>query len=525
MKRVLITESIDREGIERLKEQAAVTIKEGLTAGELKEVIGEYQALIIRSKTRVTSEIIEAGKNLNVIGRAGVGVDNIDLKMATRNGVVVVNAPQGNIIAAAEHTLALMLSLARNIPLAHYSLKNGAWKKKTFMGVELYKKTLGIIGLGQIGKLVAQRVQGFGMKTIAADPYLSTEQAQKMGVELLPLSQVLKEADFLTLHTPKNKKTYHLIGTAEIGMMKRGCRLINCARGGIVDEDALYEALKEGRLAGAALDVFEEEPQGCKRFSPLNNVILTPHLGASTREAQRNVSLDIAREVLSILQGGISSCTVNLSPPSTRDYENVKYYLPLAYQMGQIYRQTENGAQNKIKILYQGKIACCTTTLITNTLLQGLLTGTTDEYINPINAPLIARERGIKVVESKNTSSSHYKNLIHVKIYAGKDLFEISGTLFGTDKPCIIQFGQYSIDLAPTENMLLIKHQDRPGIIGQVGSLLGEHNINIASMRVGREKVGGKAIMVLELDTPLENTLRKELEAIEFIGEVRSIHL
>lgn len=525
MKRVLITEAIDDEGIARLKEKTAVTLKDGMTNGELKAMIGDYQALIIRSKTQVTSEIIQAGKNLKVIGRAGVGVDNIDLNMATRNGVVVLNAPRGNTMAAAEHTLALMLSLARNIPYAHNSLKNGEWRKKDFVGVELYKKTLGIIGLGQIGRLVAQRVHAMGMKTLAYDPYINKDQAQKMGVELVPLPQLLKNADFLTIHTPKNKKTYHLLGSQQIQMMKKGCRLINCARGGIVDEDALYQALKEGYLAGAALDVFEEEPQGFKRFSPLDNVILTPHLGASTWEAQRNVSLDVAREVLAILEGQISSCTVNISSPPTLDYERIKEYLPLAYQMGQLYRQIKNGAQKKIQVLYQGGISCYTTTLLTNTILQGLLQDTTDEFINPINAPLIARERGIRVMESKKSCSPHYTNLIHLKVFEENGLFEMSGTLFGKKEPRIVKLGQYSIDLVPTGYMLFIKHQDRPGIIGQVGKILGDYHINIASMRVGREKVGGKAIMVLELDTPLKGKILEELEALEFIWEAKSIYL
>lgn len=525
MKRVLITEAIDKEGITSLEEENHVTIQEGLTQERLLEIISKYHALIIRSRTEVTKEIIEAGKNLRVIGRAGVGVDNIDLETATRKGVVVLNAPKGNTIAAAEHTIALMLSLARNIPHAHYSLKQGDWKKKDFLGVELYNKTLGIIGLGQIGSLVARRVMALGMKRIAFDPYIHEKQAQKMGVTLVGLEEVLKMSDFLTIHTPKSNKTYHLIGSSEIQMMKPTLRLINCARGGVIDEDALYEALERRAIAGAALDVFEEEPEGFKRFAPLKNVILTPHLGAATREAQKNVSMDIAREVKKMLNGQVSSCTVNIPYTPQEDYENIKEYLPLCYQMGAFYRQIKNGAQNKIQILYQGPISCFNTTLLTNTILQGFLTGTTHEFINQINAPLMAKERGIIVTESKKSCSPHYTNLISFIVKEKEGPFEISGTLFGKKEPRIVRLGKYTIDLMPTEDMLLIKHKDRPGMIGQVGTYLGAREVNIAGMRVGREKVGGDAIMVLQLDTPLQEELLEEIRSIPLIREARSIHL
>lgn len=525
MKKILITEAIHEKGIERLEREAQVTIKEGLNEEGLEECIGEYDALIIRSRTEVTPGIIQRGKKLKVIGRAGVGVDNIDLETATRRGIVVLNAPRSNTIAAAEHTIALMLSLARNIPQAHRSLQKREWKKKEFLGVELNNKTLGIIGLGQIGALVARRVQAFGMKSIAFDPYINREKAQKIGVTLKDLDQVLKESDFLTIHTPKNNKTYHLIGLHEIKRMKRGVRLINCARGGILDEGALFEALKEGILAGAALDVFEEEPEGFKRFAQLKNVILTPHLGASTEEAQKNVALHIAREVKKILKKEVSSCAVNLPLPPQEDYENVREYLPLAFQMGKLYQQIRNGSQNRIQILYQGPMASNTTTLLTNTILQGLLSGTIHEYVNQINAPLLAKERGILVTESKKSCSENYNHLISLKVEEEEGPFTISGTLFGREEPRIVHLGQYTIDLMLTENMLLIKHRDRPGMIGQVGSILGAKGINIAGMRVGRDRVGGNAIMVLQLDSPLPKELLNHLQAIDYVEEARSIKL
>ena len=397
--KVLVSDQISELGVAKIREKALVDVKTDLTPDQLIEIIPEYDALVVRSSTKVTRAVLEAGKKLKVVGRAGVGIDNIDVEAATEQGIIVINAPEGNTISAAEHAIAMMTSLARNIPAASMSLKAGEWKRNMFMGVELYKKTLGVIGIGRIGSEVIKRAKAMGMDILAYDPYISVERAEKLGVTLTSLEEIYRKADFITMHTPLTKATHHMISTEEIAMMKDGVRIINCARGGLLDEEALYEALKSGKVAGAALDVFEEEPVVCNPICELNNVIVTPHLGASTQEAQINVAVQVAEQVVNALLGEplVSAVNVSVIPPET--LADVKPFIPLMKTLGSFYTQVYNGQVEAIDILYSGEIANYPVTPLTNSFLIGLLSVILQDTVNYVNAPTVAKQRGIKVRE------------------------------------------------------------------------------------------------------------------------------
>lgn len=524
--KVLVSDPVSEKGIQLLSSIAQVDVKPNLSSQEIIEIIGGYDALLVRSGTKVTADVIGAGKKLKVIGRAGVGVDNIDVEKATEQGILVLNAPEGNTISAAEHTMALMLSLARNIPPASSSLKAGQWQRNKFVGLELYKKCLGIIGLGRIGSEVAKRARAFGMKVLAYDPYISAEQAEKIGVVAQNLEEILPQADFITLHIPKTSSTKHLLGAEELAKMKDGVRIINCARGGLIDEKALYEAIVAGKVAGAALDVFEEEPPANNNpLLQLEQVITTPHLGASTQEAQVNVAVQVAEEIMHVLKGEPLHMAVNAPVLPPKLLGEIEPFVPLMKILGSFYMQVFNGRVEIIEITYSGSIAEYPVTSLTTALLIGFLRVMLNSNVNFVNAPLIAKQRGIKVKEITSKGDSIFNNLIAVKVTAGEQSYSVAGTIFGRNDIRIVQIGDYRIEVVPSRFMLVCKYTDKPGVIGKVGTILGNNNINIAGMQVGRREAGGEAIMVLQVDNHVQEKVLNELKTVEHILSAKAVEI
>ncbi|MCR3922122.1 MAG: phosphoglycerate dehydrogenase [Firmicutes bacterium] len=524
--KILVSDSISELGIAKLQEKAQVDVKTNLTVEELVTIIPEYDALIVRSATKVTRPIIAAGKSLKVIGRAGVGVDNIDVDAATEHGIIVINAPEGNTISAAEHTIAMMTSLARNIPAASASLKAGEWKRNNFLGVELYKKTLGVIGIGRIGSEVIKRAKVMGMHILAYDPYISVENAEKLGITLTSLEEIYRKADFITIHTPKTKTTHHMIGAAEIAMMKDGVRIINCARGGLLEETALCEGLSSGKIAGAALDVFEEEPAVCNPICEFPNVIVTPHLGASTAEAQVNVAVQVAEQVISILMGEppVTPVNVPVIPPET--LADVKPFVPLMETLGSFFTQVYGGQAEAIDIYYNGNIANFPVAPLTTSFLIGFLSTILEDTVNYVNAPVIAKQRGIKVREVMSTTVENFTSLITVAIRRSDGGIQtIAGTIFNNNDIRIVQIDQYRIEVIPSRYMLVTNHMDVPGVVGKCGVILGEENINIAGMQVGRQSIGGEAVMVLQVDSPVADKTLDKLLSLEGMFSIKFVQL
>ena len=524
--KILVSDPVSEEGIQLLNGIAQVDAKPNLSPEEIVEVIGGYDALLVRSGTKVTAEVIKAGKKLKVIGRAGVGVDNIDVGKATEQGILVINAPDGNTISAAEHTMALMLSLARNIPPASSSLKAGQWQRNKFVGLELYKKCLGIIGLGRIGSEVAKRARAFGMKVLAYDPYISAEQAEKVGVVALGLEEILPQADFITLHIPKTSTTMHLLGAEELAKMKQGVRIINCARGGLVDEQALYEAITAGKVAGAALDVFEKEPPANDNpLLQLAQVISTPHLGASTQEAQVNVAVQVAEEITHVLKGEPLHMAVNAPVLPPKVLTEIEPFVPLMKILGNFYMQIFNGRVENIEITYSGSIIEHPVNSLTTALLIGFLRVMLNSNVNFVNAPLIAKQRGIKVQEITSKGDTIFNNLINVRVTAGGKTSSVAGTIFGRNDIRIVQIGDYRIEVVPSRFMLVCKYTDKPGVIGKVGTILGNSNINIAGMQVGRREVGGEAIMVLQVDNHVKEEILEELKTVAHLLSAKAVEI
>ncbi|MEN6521233.1 MAG: phosphoglycerate dehydrogenase [Armatimonadota bacterium] len=524
MARILVADKISAEGINILKRTAQVDIRTALTKDELLASIGEYDALVVRSATQVTSDVIAAAKKLRIIGRAGVGVDSIDVPAATKQGIVVVNSPEGNMIAAAELTMAHLLALSRNIPAADQSVKRGEWERNRYIGVEVYNKILGVLGLGKIGREVAKRALAFGMRVIGYDPFLPAEAVKKLGVQLVDMEQLLRESDYITLHLPKNKETEGLIGSAEIRAMKDGVRIINVARGGIIDEAALTGALKDGKVAGAALDVYSSEP-----VSPDNplldmaNTITTPHLGASTKEAQNRVAVDVAEQIIDYLRGKPVRAAVNMPVISPEVYDSIKPYLALAERMGSILTNTADGRIDSVNISYRGEVANEETGPITRAVLVGLLKPILSETVNFVNALVTAESRGIHVAESRSPSKGEYTSLILIDAITGKGNKQVGGTVFGKDYIHIVSLDGYRVDVVPEGTMLFAPHIDRPGVIGSVGSTLGSHGINIAGMSVGRMKRGSCAVMVMGVDSPIPDNVMHEIECIDGIENVKQV--
>ncbi|MCS6950169.1 MAG: phosphoglycerate dehydrogenase [bacterium] len=530
MARILVSDPVAEAGIEVLRQAGEVDVRTGLPREELVRIIGEYDALVVRSETKVTAEVIEAARRLRIIGRAGVGVDNIDVAAATQRGIIVVNSPEGNTIAAAEHTIALMMAMARNIPQADRSLRAGEWKRSKFVGTEVYRKTLGIIGLGKIGREVARRAKGLGMNVVAYDPFTPTEVAERIGVKLTDLNSLLAQSDFVTIHTPLNEQTRHLINAERIALMKDGARLINCARGGIVDEGALAEALRSGKLAGAAVDVFSKEPPPPDNpLIALENCVVTPHLGASTEEAQVNVAVDVAEQIVSVLRGGPARSAVNLPPIDPEMLQRIAPYLLLAEKIGKLHTQLARAPIVQVQVTYSPEFADLPTDILTRAVVTGLLQPVLSEPVNPVNALLIAQSRGIHVTQSlQQRPEPHelYPSAITVRAHASDgEKHEVTGTVFGKNDARIVTVDGFRVDVIPQGIMLFTQHTDKPGIIGRVGTLLGSRNVNIAGMHLGREKVGGRALMVLMVDDPIDASLLAEIRALDGMETAQLVEL
>ncbi len=526
MPKVLVSDPIDPVGVELLKQVANVDVQTDLTPEGLLQAIPTYDALMVRSGTQVTQAVIEAGSQLKIIGRAGVGVDNIDVPAATRKGIVVVNSPEGNTIAAAEHTLALMLSLSRHIPHAHQSITAGKWERKRFTGVEVYKKTLGIVGLGKIGSHVATVARAMDMKLLAYDPYLSKERAEQLGCRLVELDFLFQEADYITLHLPKTPETQHLINADTLAKMKPTAHIINCARGGIVDEKALAQALEAGQIAGAALDVFEREPLGDSELIRVENgLILTPHLGASTEEAQTNVAIDVAEQIRDVLLGLPARSAVNIPGLRPDVLEQLKPYLQLAETLGNLVGQLAGGRIESLDVRLQGELATSESQPIVVAALKGLLSPALRERVNYVNAAIEAKDRGIRIIETRDESMRDYSGSIHLSAKGPMETRSVTGAILGEDEIRITDIDDFPINVAPTRYMLLTLHRDMPGIIGHIGSLLGSFNVNIASMQVGRKMVRGNAVMALSLDDPLPEGVLTEITKVQGIRDAYIVNL
>ncbi|WP_053217737.1 phosphoglycerate dehydrogenase [Virgibacillus senegalensis] len=524
---VLISDPLSDEGIQPLREaeNIEVTVNTDLSADALAEQISGYDALLVRSQTQVTREIIRKAKNLKIIGRAGVGVDNIDLDAATEHGIIVVNAPDGNTNSAAEHTIAMLMSLARNIPQAYHALKHKQWDRKKYVGVELKNKTLGIVGLGRIGAEVAARAKGQRMNIMAYDPFLTPEKAEKMGIGYGTLSEVLQAADFITVHTPLLKETRHLINQDAFQQMKTGVQIINCARGGIIDEEALYEAIKDGKVAGAALDVFEKEPIHDHKLLELPQVIATPHLGASTVEAQENVAIDVSRDVVQFLNGGLARNPVNLPSVPKEIMNKIAPYFNLSEKLGVFLTDLTQEVIEEVHLYYSGELTEVEVAPLTRNTVKGLLKRHLGDHVNDVNATYFAERKGIIVNEHKTSSTKGFTNLLTVEVTTKSGTRKVSGTLLNGLGARIVKVDNYSVDVIPAGHMVVIHHKDQPGAIGRVGSLLAEQNINIATMQVGRSNVGGDAIMMLTIDKHLETEGLNQLTGLTDIYDVTAIDL
>ncbi|MDP6686331.1 MAG: phosphoglycerate dehydrogenase [Candidatus Omnitrophota bacterium] len=527
MFKILISDSLAQEGIDILKKvkDFKVDVKLKLPPAELKKIIKDYDALLVRSGTKATKDIIKSAEKLKVIGRAGVGLDNVDLTAASKRGIIVMNTPGGNTISTAEHTISLILALSRNIPQASTSTKKGEWERKKFMGVELYGKVLGIIGLGRIGNEVAKRASAFGMKIIAYDPFLSLDKANELGVEAVEVKDLFKRADYITVHTPLTDETRHIIGKDTIKHMKSDVRIINCARGGIVDESALCEAIQKGKIAGAALDVYEKEPPKDSPLLKCGNVILTPHLGASTEEAQVNVAIDIANSVRDALLGCGIRNAVNVPCIDLELYKILQPYVELSEKMGSFAAQIAVGRISHIDIKYSGDIAKYASSPLTVALVKGALTPILQETVNYVNSIIVAKERGIKVRESKSMQLEEYANLITVSVKTDKGSVSVEGTLFTKKDARIVKVNQFHVDAIPEGYMVVAHNIDVPGIIGKIGTIIGKNNINIAGMTFGREKLGGKTLSVLNVDSPVPEKVLKEIRGEKNILDAKLVKL
>ncbi|MEJ2254828.1 MAG: phosphoglycerate dehydrogenase [Nitrospirota bacterium] len=526
--KVLVSDNLSETGISILRKAGlTVDVKVGMSPEELTSVIGEYHGIVIRSATKLTADVIEAARNLKVIGRAGSGLDNVDKAAATKKGIVVMNTPGGNTITTAEHTIALMFSLARKVPQATASMKAGLWEKKKFKGVELFNKTLGVVGLGQIGSQVAKRARCLEMNVIAYDPFLSEDTAEAMGIRKVSLEEIFRTADFITVHSPLTGETRNLINKETIKLMKPTVRIINCARGGIVNEGDLAEALESGRVAGAALDVFEEEP--APEDSPLlrleDNVVLTPHLGASTDEAQENVAVAVAEQIVDYLQAGTIRNAVNFPSVPADQVPHLRPYLKLAEGLGSFAAQLIEGGITEVTLEYRGEAAELTTEPVTMAAVKGLLTPILESTVNFVNAPIIARERGIEVKETKSADAGDYQSVLTLRVRVKKEEHSFSGTLFSRRDPRIIMVDNFPVEIIPEGTILVIHNQDKPGVIGGTGSVLASHGVNIAWMHFGRESAGGLAMSVVCVDTAVGDKELKEIRNLPNILSVKQIYL
>jgi D-3-phosphoglycerate dehydrogenase len=523
--KVLVADPVSEEGLKLLRRHAKVDVKTELPPKELASIIGDYEALVVRSQTKVTAEVIKAGKKLQVIGRAGVGVDNINVEEATKRGIIVVNAPTGNTISAAEHTIALMLALARHIPRANAVLKSGVWRRSDFMGTEIRNKILGLVGLGKVGTEVARRALGLEMKLIAYDPFISTEHAQNLQVELVPLKQLLKEADFITVHTPLTAQTKGLIGTKEFALVKPSVRIINCARGGIIDEAALAKAVKDKKVAGAAIDVFSTEPATKSVLFDSDNIIVTPHLGASTAEAQVMAARDVAEQVIDVLNGHPAKYSVNAPLIPAEMLAVLAPFMQVATTVGQLLSQLVEGQVSTVRIKYEGEISNYDTNALKAAALGGLLEQVSEERINLVNANIVAARRGLKVTEEKEPTCENYASLITMEATTSAGATTVAGTVMRKEVH-IVRVNNYWFDIMPTGGYFLFcDHLDRPGLIGAVGKVTGDADIDISAMHVSRLKPRGQALMILAVDEPLSDEQCQQIASIPDIYTAKLVKL
>ncbi|CAM4225231.1 phosphoglycerate dehydrogenase [Paenibacillus tarimensis] len=529
MFKVLVSDPISDLGIQQLVDADDVSVdkKPGLSEDELVAIIGEYDALLVRSQTRVTERIMDAGKQLKVVGRAGVGVDNIDLPAATERGIIVINAPDGNTITTCEHTFAMMMALARHIPQAYAKTINGIWDRKTFLGVELRNKKLGVLGMGRIGSEVASRAKAFGMEILAYDPFLTEDRANKLGVKLSSVEDIVRNADFMTVHTPLTPETRHMIAGPQFEIMKPGMRIVNCARGGIIDEQALVEAIDKGIVAGAAFDVFEvEPPEKDHPFLTNPKIIVTPHLGASTVEAQENVAIDVSEQVLHILRGEAFKNAVNMPPVPGDVLNKLQPYFSLGERLGSFAAQLAHGAVEEITVSYSGDLADVDTQPLTRYVVKGVLSHHLgSDQVNLVNAMHLAKTRDLNIVVNKSTAHKGFTNLVTVTLRTQSEERLVAGTLLTGYGTRIVQIDKFPVDVSPEGNLILVKHNDKPGIIGRVGTLLGNNDVNIATMQVGRKLVGGAAIMVLTVDKAASKEVIAELVNLPDVNKAKEILL
>ncbi len=526
--KVLVADPISERGVAELAAGGLleVVVKTGLKEDQLLEIIGDYSALVVRSQTKATARLLAEAEKLKVIGRAGVGVDNVDVDEATRRGVIVMNTPGGNTISTAEHAFSLLMSLARNIPQAHATMKAGRWDRKLFEGVELYNKTLAILGMGRIGTEVAQRAMAFGMKVLAYDPYLSASRARAMQVELVEqLDDILPRADFVTMHMPSTPETHHMLDARRLALAKKGVRIVNCARGGLVEEKALYDALKSGQVGGAALDVYEVEPPPAGfPLLELPNVVLTPHLGASTAEAQENVGIEIAQAIRAALLEGEIRNAVNMPNVDAKTLAAIGGFIEFGEKLGRILSQIAPKRAERLEIAYSGKIADLNTTPVSRAILTGYLKVVGGSDVNTVNAPALAATLGLKVTDSRANVQGDFSELIEVSVTSNGQCASVAGTFFGKT-PRIVRINDRFVEARPAGVLLLLENRDRPGIVGHFGSILAEHNVNIAAMSLSRNQAGGEALTVLNLDTPPKSEVLEALLAVDDIHSAKVIVL
>jgi D-3-phosphoglycerate dehydrogenase len=528
VKRVLVADALQAVGVDALRKHGLeVDVAGTLDERALVARIADYEGLIVRSATKVTRAVIAAATRLEVVGRAGAGVDTIDVDAATERGIVVMNTPGGNTTAVAEHTLALLLALARHVPLADATLKAGRWEKNRLQGVELFGKALGILGLGRIGGEVARRALGFRMHVLAYDPYLTREAAERLGVESVELDELLARSDFITIHTPLTGDTRHLIGEAELARTKPGVRLINCARGGIIDEAALVQGLTSGHVGGAAIDVFEQEPPPADHpLLRFEQVVVTPHLGAATDEAQAAVALAIADQVADALVRGIVANAVNLPAMDAETLREQAPYAGLAAAMGRFLAQMAEGRMAEARLTYAGDVATRPTAPLTLAFLRGVLGTILAEHVTDVNAMLVARSRGLRVTETSTTESTGgYASLLTAELRTDRGMASVAGSLFHHREPRFVAIDGFALEAVPQGFMLVFANQDVPGVVGRIGTLCGRHGINIAGMQLGRERRGGRAVSILNLDDPMSPAALEEIRAMPDIVFARLVRL
>jgi D-3-phosphoglycerate dehydrogenase / 2-oxoglutarate reductase len=526
--KILVTDSLAPEGLAVFNNADGfeVDVKLGLKSDELKKICGDYDGWVIRSGTKITAELIEAAKNLKVIGRAGVGYENIDADAATKRGIVVMNTPGGNNVTTGEHTIALMMALARHIPQAVASLKSGKWERNKFIGAELCNKTIGVIGLGNVGRIVAERASGLKMKVIGYDPFIAAENIVRMGVEPGTLKDIFTKSDFITVHVPLTPETQGLINKTAFAKMKSGVRIINCARGGIVDEQDLADAIKKGKVAGAALDVYvDEPPKPTHPLLQLEQVVTTPHLGASTDEAQLNVAIAVAEQMVDFLAKGVVRYAVNVPSVSPELLEVLRPYLTLGEKLGSLHTQMAGALPKEVQVEYRGDVTQYNVAALTLAVLKGLLSPVMESVVNYVNAPLVAKERGIKVMESKSEQAGDFASSITVKAKNGKQNLEVEGAMFGAKHPRIVRVNNFYLEAVPEGYILILQNKDVPGVVGAVGTILGNNGINIAGMELGRSEKAGNAISFTHVDEMVSKKALDELRALPQIVSATLVKL